>query len=85
MTHQQRRQVVQKVSNIFNSKELLDTQAYKELSPVMKDVIGDLTNKEYKDTNFVADFEANVDVLSNKYNVDRQDVYDYIERETNNI
>lgn len=51
----------------------------------MKDVIGDLTNKEYKDTNFVADFEANVDVLSNKYNVDKQDVYDYIERETNNI
>ncbi len=77
--------MVQKVSNIFNSKELLDTPSYKELSPVMKDVIGDLTNKEYKDNNFVPDFEANVDTLSNKYNVDKQDVYDYIERETNNI
>ncbi len=77
--------MTQKISGIFDSKKLLDTTAYNELSPKLKDVIGDLTKSDYKMDTFVSDFEGKITDLSNKYNVDSQEVYDYIERETNNI
>lgn len=70
-----------KVSNLFENKKFLDTQAYHSLSPKMKEAVSDMFQLVDEDKNIHDQFENAIDIVSKKHNVSKEDIETYIDNE----
>ena len=70
-----------KVSNLFEDKKFLDTQAYQRLSPKMKEAVSHMFELVNEDKNIHDQFETAIDIVSKKHNVSKEDIETYIDNE----
>lgn len=74
-----------KISNLFKEVNSLDTETYKNLSPIMKEAVRDLFKLiEKSQENIVDKFENAINKVSDFHNINKKELYQYIENETNN-
>lgn len=74
-----------KISNLFKEINSLDTETYKNLSPIMKEAVRDLFKLiEKSQENIVDKFENAINKVSDFHNINKKELYQYIENETNN-
>jgi len=77
--------VSNKISNLFKEINSLDTETYKNLSPIMKEAVRDLFKLiEKSQENIVDKFENAINKVSDFHNINKKELYQYIENETNN-
>jgi hypothetical protein len=85
MMYQGTKAVSNKISNLFKEVNSLDTETYKNLSPIMKEAVRDLFKLiEKSQENIVDKFENAINKVSDFHNINKKELYQYIENETNN-
>ena len=72
-----------KVSNIVNENQLIDSNSFKSLSPLMKEAVKDLFNLLDNKGNLIFNFENAVSKVAKYHNINEKVLYEYIEKETN--
>ena len=78
-----------KTSNIFEDFNVVDSSAYKSLSPKMKKAVNEFykmldnrhDNGSYQDDNFVDNIEECVKAIVSSYDITKEQLLDYIELE----
>ena len=70
-----------KVSNLFEDKKFLDTQAFKSWSPKMKEAVSHMFEMIDEDGNIQDQFETAIEIVSKKHNVSKEDIETYIDNE----
>ena len=58
-----------KVSNLFEDKKFLDTQAFKSLSPKMKEAVSHMFEMIDEDGNIQDQFETAIEIVSKNDNI----------------
>jgi len=75
--------VVNKISNLFKDKKSLDTETFNSLTPVMKEAVEDMFKIIENKGNLLVNIENAVEKIAEFHNVDKKELYQYIEKETN--
>jgi hypothetical protein len=73
-----------KISNLIQEDILIDSKSFKELTPVMKEAVKDvfkIIDKESSD--IITRFEGAVEKVSKFHNINKEQIYKYFEKETN--
>jgi hypothetical protein len=78
-----------KLSNIFEDYDLVNSSAYKSLSPKLKEAVNEFykmldnrhDNGSYQDDNFVDNIEECVETIVSSHNITKEQLLDYIELE----
>ena len=70
------------VSRIVKDKTLINSKSFNELSPLMKEAIGDIFKLIDKETGTIIEkFENSVVKVSEFHNINTQKFYDYFDKE----
>ena len=72
-----------KVSKIFEDKKLINSKAYNSLSPVMKEAVNDKFKMINNKGNIILNVENAVDKVAEFHKINKETLYQYIEKETN--
>ena len=78
-----------KLSNIFEDYNLVDSSAYKSLSPKLKEAVNEFykmldirhDNGNYQDDNFIDSIEECVKAIVSSHDITKDQLLDYIELE----
>jgi hypothetical protein len=78
-----------KLSNIFEDYDLVNSSAYKSLSPKLKEAVNEFykmldnrhDNGSYQDDNFVDNIEECVETIVSSHDITKEQLLDYIELE----
>jgi len=71
------------VSKIFEEKSVLNSKSYTSLSPSMKEAVDDLLRMIKSEGNLIFNVENAVEKIASQYDVDKKELHNYIEQETN--
>ncbi len=70
------------VSKLVEDKTLIDSKSFKELSPLMKEAIGDIFKMiELETGNIIEKFENSIEKVSNHHNINREEIDSYFNKE----
>jgi hypothetical protein len=73
-----------KISSIIKDSEILNTESYNKLTPVMKEAIKDVFKTIEKETSdILTRFDSAVEKIAKFHNVNKKDLFEYFEKETN--
>jgi hypothetical protein len=70
------------VSRIIKEKNIIDSKSFNELSPLMKEAIGDVFAFEKETGNIIEKFENAVAKVSEFHNINIEKFYEYVDKET---
>jgi len=74
----------QTVSKIFENRKLINSKSFESLSPVYKDAVKDFLKViDEQQGNFIEKFEGAVEKVALHHNINKQKLYDYFDKETN--
>mgnify|MGYP003655942071 CR=1 FL=1 len=72
------------VSSLIKENQLIDSKAFNELSPLMKEAVKDVYKIINEETDSIIDrFENAVVKVAKFHNVNKEKLYHYIDKETN--
>jgi len=73
-----------KVSDLIKENVIVDTETFNQLSPIMKEAVKDIYDViDKKTSDIISEFENAVDKVALFHNVNKKELYDYFEKETN--
>ena len=72
-----------KVSKIFEENKLIDSKSFNSLSPVMKEAVKDMFKLINNTGNIILNVENAVEKVAKFRNINKEVLYQYIEKETN--
>jgi len=72
-----------KVSNLFEQKKIVNSKAYNSLTPKMKEAVGEMFKMINNKGNIIFNVENAVDKVAEIKNINKEELYQYIEKETN--
>jgi len=72
-----------KISNIVKENKLINSKAYDSLSPLMKEAVKDMIKMIENKGNLILNVENAVDKVAEYHNINKKELYQYIENETN--
>lgn len=70
-----------KLSQLVQSNQTFNSNAYKNLSPVMKEAVNDVMKLIKNEGNLIFNFENAVKKICEFHNVDKDDIEEYFDRE----
>tara|TARA_R110001592_G_scaffold38529_9_gene126971 strand:+ start:886 stop:1128 length:243 start_codon:yes stop_codon:yes gene_type:complete len=70
------------VSKLVKENLVIDSNSFNELSPLMKEAVGDIIKLIEKETgNIIEKFENSVNKVSEFHNINKHKFYDYFDKE----
>jgi len=72
-----------KISNIIKENKLIDSKTYNSLSPLMKEAVKDMFKIIENKGNLILNVENAVEEVAEFHNINKKELYQYIENETN--
>jgi hypothetical protein len=70
------------VSKIVKENLIIDSKSFNDLSPLMKEAVGDVIKLIEKETGSIIEkFENSVNKVSEFHNINKQKFYDYFDKE----
>ena len=72
-----------KVSNLFEQKKLVNSKAYNSLTPKMKEAVEEVFKMINNKGNIIFNVENAVDRVAEIKKINKDELYQYIEKETN--
>jgi len=72
-----------KISNIIKENKLIDSKTYNSLSPLMKEAVKDMFKIIENKGNLILNVENAVDKVAEFHSINKKELYQYIEKETN--
>jgi|TARA_Y100000114_G_C11668754_1_gene282716 predicted transcriptional regulator YheO len=72
-----------KVSNLFEQKKLVNSKAYNSLTPKMKEAVEEMFKMINNKGNIIFNVENAVDRVAEIKKINKDELYQYIEKETN--
>ena len=72
-----------KVSNLFEQKKLVNSKAYNSLRPKMKEAVEEMFKMINNKGNIIFNVENAVDKVAEIKKINKDELYQYIEKETN--
>ena len=72
-----------KVSNLFEQKKLVNSKAYNSLTPKMKEAVEEMFKMINNEGNIIFNVENAVDRVAEIKKINKDELYQYIEKETN--
>jgi len=72
-----------KISNIIKENKLINSKTYNSLSPLMKEAVKDMFKIIENKGNLMLNIENAVDKIAEFHNINKKELYQYIEKETN--
>jgi hypothetical protein len=72
-----------KISNILKENKLIDSKTYNSLSPLMKEAVKDMFKIIENKGNLMLNVENAVEKVAEFHNINKKELYQYIENETN--
>ena len=72
-----------KISNIIKENKLIDSKTYNSLSPLMKEAVKDMFKIIENKGNLMLNVENAVEKVAEFHNINKKELYQYIENETN--
>jgi len=72
-----------KVSNLFEQKKLVNSKAYNSLTPKMKEAVEEMFKMINNKGNIIFNVENAVDKVAEIKKINKDELYQYIEKETN--
>ena len=72
-----------KVSNLFEQKKLVKSKAYNSLTPKMKEAVEEMFKMINNKGNIIFNVENAVDRVAEIKKINKDELYQYIEKETN--
>tara|TARA_B100000085_G_C18376839_1_gene444661 strand:+ start:376 stop:615 length:240 start_codon:yes stop_codon:yes gene_type:complete len=72
-----------KVSNLFEQKKLVNSKAYNSLTPKMKEAVEEMFKMINNKGNIIFNVENAVDRVAEIKKINKEELYQYIEKETN--
>jgi len=72
-----------KVSKIFEENKLIDSKSFNSLSPVRKEAVKDMFKLINNKGNIILNVENAVEKVAKFRNINKEVLYQYIEKETN--
>jgi len=72
-----------KISNIVKENKLINSKTYDSLSPLMKEAVKDMMKMIENKDNLILNVENAVDKVAEYHNINKKELYQYIENETN--
>lgn len=70
------------VSSLIKKNLTIDSKSFKELSPLMKEAVGDVLRLVKNEGNLIFNFENAIQKVSEFHNVDKRNIEDYFDKET---
>ena len=72
-----------KVSNLFEQKKIVNSKAYNSLTPKMKEAVEEMFKMINNKGNIIFNVENAVDRVAEIKKINKEELYQYIEKETN--
>tara|TARA_R110001592_G_scaffold61640_7_gene188051 strand:+ start:867 stop:1106 length:240 start_codon:yes stop_codon:yes gene_type:complete len=72
-----------KVSNLFEQKKIVNSKAYNSLTPKMKEAVEEMFKMINNKGNIIFNVENAVGRVAEIKNINKEELYQYIEKETN--
>tara|TARA_R100000030_G_scaffold73018_1_gene56332 strand:+ start:154 stop:390 length:237 start_codon:yes stop_codon:yes gene_type:complete len=72
-----------KISNIVKENKLINSKTYDSLSPLMKEAVKDMMKMIENKDNLILNVENAVDKVAEYHKINKKELYQYIENETN--
>ena len=75
--------MLNKVSNLIKENYLLDTKDFNNLPPKMKEAVNDVLKLiEKNQESILLEFEKTVDKVTEFHNVNKEELYQYLDKQT---
>ena len=74
---------MQKVSQLVQNQQTFSSNAFKNLSPLMKEAVNDVFKLVKNEGNLIFNFENAVEKVANHHNVNKDDLEEYFDLEVN--
>ena len=74
---------MQKVSQLAQNQQTFNSNAFKNLSPLMKEAVNDVFKLVKNEGNLIFNFENAVEKVANHHNVNKDDLEEYFDLEVN--
>ena len=72
-----------KISNIIKENSIIKSETFNSLSPLMKEAVKDMFKLIENKGNLILNVENEVDKIAKFHNINKKELYQYIEKETN--
>ncbi len=72
---------MQKVSQLVQNQQTFSSNAFKDLSPLMKEAVNDVFKLVKSEGNLIFNFENAVEQVANHHNVNKDDLEEYFDLE----
>ena len=72
-----------KLSQLVQSNQTFNSNAYKNLSPVMKEAVNDVFKLIKNEGNLIFNFDNAIKKVAEFHNVNTRDIEDYFDKEVN--
>ena len=72
---------MQKVSQLVQNQQTFSSNAFKNLSPLMKEAVNDVFKLVKNEGNLIFNFENAVDKVADHHNVNKDDLEEYFDLE----
>ena len=72
---------MQKVSQLVQNQQTFSSNAFKNLSPLMKEAVNDVFKLVKNEGNLIFNFENAVNQVANHHNVNKDDLEEYFDLE----
>ena len=72
---------MQKVSQLVQNQQTFNSNAFKNLSPLMKEAVNDVFKLVKNEGNLIFNFESAVDKVADHHNVNKDDIEEYFDNE----
>ena len=72
-----------KLSQLVQSNQTFNSNAYKNLSPVMKEAVNDVFKLVKNEGNLIFNFDNAIKKVAEFHNVNKNDIEDYFDNEVN--
>lgn len=73
-----------KLSNIIKETKVMDSKSYNDLTPKMKKAIKEIYKLiESEQTNILARFDGAIEKVTASYNIKKEDIHKYFDKEIN--
>ena len=72
---------MQKVSQLVQNEQTFNSNAFKNLSPLMKEAVNDVFKLVKNEGNLIFNFENAVDKVADHHNVNKDDLEEYFDLE----
>jgi predicted transcriptional regulator YheO len=72
-----------KISNIIKENSIIKSETFNSLSPLMKEAVKDMFKLIENKGNLILNVENAVDKIAKFHNINKKELYQYIEKETN--